>query len=59
MIRPLTLAFLVCLVATTSANALELDAGYPTPSEILAQSEDFTDSGAGCLDDCLTPKEEN
>ena len=58
MIRPLTLAFLVCLVATTSASALELDAGYPSPSEVASEQaedygEDFTDSGVGCADDCL------
>jgi hypothetical protein len=58
MIRALTLAALVFLVATTSTSALESDAGYPTPSEVAAEqaedySEDFTDSGVGCADDCL------
>ena len=58
MIRPLTLAALIFLASTTSASALELDAGYPTPSEIAAEQAedypgDFTDSGVGCADDCL------
>jgi hypothetical protein len=62
MIRALILAAL--LAATTSASASELDAGYPTPSEVAAEQledyseeEDFTDSGVGCTDDCLDPVE--
>ena len=54
----LTLAALLFLAATTSASALELDAGYPTPSEIAAEQAedyDFTDTGVGCVDDCLEP----
>jgi len=59
MIRALTLAILFAQ-SITLCNALELDAGYPTPSEVAAEQledfeEDFTDSGVGCVDDCLEP----
>ncbi len=65
MIRALTLTAWLVLASTTSASALELDAGYPTPSEVAAEqledynedAEDFTDSGVGCVDDCLDPVE--
>jgi len=55
MIRALTLAILFAQ-AITLCSALNLD-GYPTPSEIAAESfdDDFTDSGVGCVDDCLDP----
>lgn len=55
MIRALTLAILFAQ-AITLCNALELD-GYPTPSEIAAESliDDFSDSAVGCTDDCLEP----
>lgn len=62
---------LIILFALTVAPCIasELDAGYPTPSEVAAEQledfhedtedlEDFTDSGVGCTDDCLEPAEE-
>lgn len=55
MIRALTLTMLLAQ-SITLCSAIETEAGYPTPSEIAAESvEDFTDSGVGCLDDCLEP----
>jgi hypothetical protein len=55
MIRALTLAILLAQ-AITAYSALNVD-GYPTPSEIAAESleDDFSDSGVGCTDDCLEP----
>jgi hypothetical protein len=60
MIRALSLA--VCLslfvLAYVQAHELPTDClGCLTASELEAEAEDFTDSGVGCVDDCLEPLE--
>jgi hypothetical protein len=52
-------AFLVLLFLVLPAHAEDTDcAGCMTASEIAAEApDDFTDSGVGCIDDCLDPLE--
>jgi hypothetical protein len=55
MIRALSLA--VCLVLALQVFALPTDCPEClTASELAAEApDDFTDSGVGCVDDCLEP----
>jgi hypothetical protein len=56
MIRAFSLAVCLSLFVLAYVQARELPTDCPrcmTASELAAEAEDFTDSGVGCVDDCL------
>lgn len=60
MIRALSLAVCLALFLSAYAEVHEIPTDCPgclTASELAAEAEDFTDSGVGCIDDCLEPLE--